>query len=277
MIFLTEEDVRQRCELGQGGEFRLQAGRTPDSGGHGAVAQSQLPRAPGPVSAPWKRRLSKKPNPRLPLRKRLRPLRPPNRPRSPMEPTLTPIRSSPSPTPRIFLRGKLDTLISSTVLVQTGFDGNNKLPAVLRNGLSDINVWLWRSSRPKSPAKPCPAQSPVRHERRSHPPRLPRSHEIPRPGPHRPDVALGPNVALLNWLRAQAREVEVAYVQVGMEREDILASLNRLSSAIYVLMAPDRRCRIRPRHQQGWSVMSVFERCLEKCRARERCRGLLRR
>ena len=51
-----------------------------------------------------------------------------------------------------------------------------------------------------------------------------------------PDVALGPNVALLNWLRAQAREVEVAYVQVGMEREDILASLNRLSSAIYVLM-----------------------------------------
>ena len=26
MIFLTEEDVRQRCELGQGGEFRLQAG-----------------------------------------------------------------------------------------------------------------------------------------------------------------------------------------------------------------------------------------------------------
>lgn len=26
MIFLTEEDVRQRCELGQGGEFCLQAG-----------------------------------------------------------------------------------------------------------------------------------------------------------------------------------------------------------------------------------------------------------
>ena len=51
-----------------------------------------------------------------------------------------------------------------------------------------------------------------------------------------PDVALGPNVALLNWLRAQVREVEVAYVQVGMERGDLLTSLNRLSSAIYVLM-----------------------------------------
>lgn len=51
-----------------------------------------------------------------------------------------------------------------------------------------------------------------------------------------PDVALGPNVTLLNWLRAQAREVEAAYVRAGMEREDILASLNRLSSAIYVLM-----------------------------------------
>ena len=56
-------------------------------------------------------------------------------------------------------------------------------------------------------------------------------------GPYCPDAARLPNVALLNWLRAQAfRGVEVAYVQVGMEREDILASLNRLSSAIYVLM-----------------------------------------
>lgn len=49
-------------------------------------------------------------------------------------------------------------------------------------------------------------------------------------------MALGPNVAPAQLVRAQAREVEVAYVQVGMEREDILASLNRLSSAIYVLM-----------------------------------------
>ena len=58
--------------------------------------------------------------------------------------------------PRIFLRGKLDTLISSTVLVQTGFDGNNKLPAVLRNGLSDINVWLWQILQAETLAKPCP-------------------------------------------------------------------------------------------------------------------------
>ena len=138
--------------------------------------------------------------------------------------------------PRIFLRGKLDTLISSTVLVQTGFDGNNKLPAVLRNGLSDINVWLWQILQAEVSGEAVPAQSLcgmnaeairlVSHDPMKY---LGQGHIVP-------DVALGPNVALLNWLRAQAREVEVAYVQVGMEREDILASLNRLSSAIYVLM-----------------------------------------
>ena len=165
MIFLTEEDVRQRCELGQGGEFRLQAGER-----------------------------------------------------------LTPAATE-------LLRSR-----NSTVLVQTGFDGNNKLPAVLRNGLSDINVWLWQILQAEVSGEAVPAQSLcgmnaeairlVSHDPMKY---LGQGHIVP-------DVALGPNVALLNWLRAQAREVEVAYVQVGMEREDILASLNRLSSAIYVLM-----------------------------------------
>ena len=116
------------------------------------------------------------------------------------------------------------------------FNGNNKLPAVLRNGLSDINVWLWQILQAEVSGEAVPAQSLcgmnaeairlVSHDPMKY---LGQGHIVP-------DVALGPNVALLNWLRAQAREVEVAYVQVGMEREDILASLNRLSSAIYVLM-----------------------------------------
>lgn len=236
MIFLTEEDVRQRCELGQGGEFRLQAGERLTPGGHGAVAQSQLPRDPPWSSAPWKRRLSKKPNPRLPAAEAA-PAAPAAEQASFPDGTYLDANTVVSKShPRIFLRGKLDTLISSTVLVQTGFDGNNKLPAVLRNGLSDINVWLWQILQAEVSGEAVPAQSLcgmnaeairlVSHDPMKY---LGQGHIVP-------DVALGPNVALLNWLRAQAREVEVAYVQVGMEREDILASLNRLSSAIYVLM-----------------------------------------
>lgn len=238
MIFLTEEDVRQRCELGQGGEFCLQAGERLTPGGHGAVAQSQLPRDPAgqcTVEA-------------APVEEAK-----PAAPAAEAAPAATAApaaeqASFPDGTyldantvvskshPRIFLRGKLDTLISSTVLVQTGFDGNNKLPAVLRNGLSDINVWLWQILQAEVSGEAVPAQSLcgmnaeairlVSHDPMKY---LGQGHIVP-------DVALGPNVALLNWLRAQAREVEVAYVQVGMEREDILASLNRLSSAIYVLM-----------------------------------------
>lgn len=238
MIFLTEEDVRQRCELGQGGEFCLQAGErlTPAAT---ELLRSRNCRVILPVSAPWKRRLSKKPNPRLPLRKRLLPPRaaPAAEQASFPDGTYLDANTVVSKShPRIFLRGKLDTLISSTVLVQTGFDGNNKLPAVLRNGLSDINVWLWQILQAEVSGEAVPAQSLcgmnaeairlVSHDPMKY---LGQGHIVP-------DVALGPNVALLNWLRAQAREVEVAYVQVGMEREDILASLNRLSSAIYVLM-----------------------------------------
>ena len=45
------------------------------------------------------------------------------------------------------------------MLVQTGFDGNNKLPAVLRNGLSDINVWLWQILQAEVSGEAVPAQS----------------------------------------------------------------------------------------------------------------------
>ena len=241
MIFLTEEDVRQRCELGQGGEFCLQAGErlTP--------AATELLRSrncrvvlPGQCTVeatPAEEPAPAKPEPAPAPAAEPAPAAPAAEPASFPDGTYLDADTVVSKShPRIFLRGKLDTLISSTVLVQTGFDGNNKLPAVLRNGLSDINVWLWQILQAEVSGEAVPAQSLcgmnaeairlVSHDPMKY---LGQGHIVP-------DVALGPNVALLNWLRAQAREVEVAYVQVGMEREDILASLNRLSSAIYVLM-----------------------------------------
>lgn len=244
MIFLTEEDVRQRCELGQGGEFCLQAGErlTPAAK---ELLRSRNCRVILPGQCTVEAAPVEEAKPAAPAAEEA--------PAAEAAPAATAApaaeqASFPDGTyldantivskshPRIFLRGKLDTLISSTVLVQTGFDGNNKLPAVLRNGLSDINVWLWQILQAEVSGETVPAQSLcgmnaeairlVSHDPMKY---LGQGHIVP-------DVALGPNVALLNWLRAQAREVEVAYVQIGMEREDILASLNRLSSAIYVLM-----------------------------------------
>ena len=241
MIFLTEEDVRQRCELGQGGEFCLQAGErlTP--------AATELLRSrncrvvlPGQCTVeatPAEEPAPAKPEPAPAPAAEPAPAAPAAEPASFPDGTYLDADTVVSKShPRIVLRGKLDTLISSTVLVQTGFDGNGKLPAVLRNGLSDINVWLWQLLQAEVSGEAMPEQSLcgmnaeairlVSHDPMTY---LGQGHIVP-------DVALGPNVALLNWLRAQVREVEVAYVQVGMDREDMLTSLNRLSSAIYVLM-----------------------------------------
>ena len=57
-----------------------------------------------------------------------------------------------------------------------------------------------------------------------------------------PDEKQGMQVALLNLLRAQIREAELYAAQIYITRDfrvkrpDIMQALNRLSSAVYVLM-----------------------------------------
>ena len=57
-----------------------------------------------------------------------------------------------------------------------------------------------------------------------------------------PDEKQGVQVALLNVLRAQIREAELYAAQIYITRDfrvkrpDIMQALNRLSSAVYVLM-----------------------------------------
>lgn len=237
MIFLTEEDVRQRCgELGQGGEFTLKAGErlTPSAA---EMLRSRNCRVilPGQctVEAASAKEAAPKKEAAAPAAEPAASEKPASFPDGTYLDADTVVSKS---HPRIFLRGKLDTLISSTVLVQTSFDAYGKLPVVLRNGLSDINVWLWQILQAEVSGEAMPAQTmcgmnaeAIRLVSNDPMKYLGQGHIVP-------DVALGPNVALLNWLRAQIREVEVAYVQVGMTREDMLASLNRLSSAVYVLM-----------------------------------------
>lgn len=137
--------------------------------------------------------------------------------------------------PRIELRGRMDTLISAAVVVQTQFDMKNRLPVLLKTGLADLKNWLWQLLCAEVSGQPLPALTvcgmtpdmvhavsidPVKY--------LGQGHVVP-------DAGLGPNVALLNWLRAQVRELEVLLAKTG-DRDDLLEATNRLSTAVYVVM-----------------------------------------
>lgn len=138
--------------------------------------------------------------------------------------------------PRIFFRGRLDTLIAETVIVQTSFAAAERIPDAIKNGLNDINMWIWQilqaevSGNPMTDQTVCGMNAAVLKEVAIDPMTyLNQGHIMP-------DPALGPGVAMLNWLRARVREIEVAAVQVNLDRPDILKSLDDLSSALYVLM-----------------------------------------
>lgn len=143
--------------------------------------------------------------------------------------------------PRIRLRGKLDTLIAQTVVVQTQFDPAKKYP-LLHKLLADLRSYIGNILRCEVtgetllPLGMGKFDDDVIH-RISHQPLkyLGHDHILPEQG-H------GPNVAQLNLLRALVREVELEACSTFIDdtykltREDIVQGLNRLSSAFYVLM-----------------------------------------
>ncbi len=138
--------------------------------------------------------------------------------------------------PRIALRGKLDTLLAVTVLVQTQFDPKNRLTGFLKTCLADVHGWIMRVLTAEVSGAAVSvsgmggmdpetlravSRDPARYLGVDH---------------YCPDAALGGNAALLNWLRAVTREGELAAAQCDSCQADIAASLNRLSSAVYVLL-----------------------------------------
>jgi ethanolamine utilization cobalamin adenosyltransferase len=138
--------------------------------------------------------------------------------------------------PRIEARGKLDSLMAEIVLTQTLFDPEAKLPELLKECLADLKEWVFQTLAAEISGSILPAQSMAglgsevlrtvsRNPRRY----LGTDHLTP-------DAALGVNMAFLNRLRAQVRETELAAARAALCREDIQESLNRLSSAVYVLM-----------------------------------------
>lgn len=138
--------------------------------------------------------------------------------------------------PRIMLRGKLDTLLAATVLVQTQFDPKNKLSPYLKECLADVADWIMCVLSAEVSGNACAAGTVGGMDASA-------VHTVSRDpkkyldlDPFMPSAAMGTNAALLNWLRAQVRETEVTAAHSGLEREDIAFSLNRLSSAVYVLV-----------------------------------------
>ena len=238
MIFLTEEQVRERC----GSDGKLHLGPTerltPAAGeflrGHNCKVVEDGPGACGCAA-------KETPAPEAPAAAPQEPAReaatPPADAGRNVEHTYLDAQTVVSKShPRIFLRGRLDTLIAETVLTQTSLAAASRIPDAIKNGLADINAWLWQILQAEVSGSPVPEQTMcgmnaavLREVARDPQTYLNQGHIMP-------DPSLGPCVALLNWLRARIREVEVAAVQVNIGRQDLLESLNAVSSAVYVLM-----------------------------------------
>ncbi|ELR67737.1 ATP:Cob(I)alamin adenosyltransferase, ethanolamine utilization [Photobacterium marinum] len=148
--------------------------------------------------------------------------------------------------PRILLRGKLDSCISYCVTVQCAMDS---MPEMLQGFVADIRSYLGQVMQCEVTEQSLPEpelgefSADIVHRWSHNPLRyLGHDHILP-------DVSYGALVAQLNYLRAQVRELELVASQVYMDhsmkltRNDIVAGLNRLSSAIYVVMILVLQCQ----------------------------------
>lgn len=147
---------------------------------------------------------------------------------------------------RIRLRGKLDSLEAKILLAQVRMTQTGQSQIVL--DLQEVLVVVRSVLRaevldvPLEPVTLLGMTEEELHDISHHPEeRLNVSHFVP-------EHTMGEEMALLNWLRTEVRETELAAYGAFAEgqdnrapgRPDILRVLNRLSSAIYVMM-----CRLR--------------------------------
>jgi ethanolamine utilization cobalamin adenosyltransferase len=220
MIFLTEDDIRHRS-IAEGGELVLSA------------SEKLTPSAKEYIREQRLRVVAEGAEPQCGKEKEA------DNAQSGAEPGLTHLDAATMVAkthPRIEARGKLDNLMAEIVLAQTLFDPKAKLPELLKGCLADLKEWVFQTLAAEISGSILPAQSMAgmgpevlravsRNPRRY----LGTDHLTP-------DAALGVNMAFLNRLRTQARETELAVARAALCRNDIQESLNRLSSAVYVLM-----------------------------------------
>ncbi|MDR1708998.1 MAG: ethanolamine utilization cob(I)yrinic acid a,c-diamide adenosyltransferase EutT [Candidatus Accumulibacter sp.] len=151
---------------------------------------------------------------------------------------------------RICLRGRLDSAIACAVWLQAELEekraapgaGEDTILARIAQGLADVRSALGNALRADVTGEtlPPPRMGPFDDEaihRVSHDPwrYLGQDHVVP-------EVSQGLWAARLNLLRAAIREVETSAAQVyvgrdfAVARPDMMQALNRLSSAVYILM-----------------------------------------
>lgn len=145
--------------------------------------------------------------------------------------------------PRIRFRGSLDVAISQAVWVQAELiEKGDAVPAALKQCLADIRSALGNVLRAEVTGEPLhPIHMGEFNEedihRLSHAPLkyLGHDHIVP-------EASHGLTVARLNLVRASIRTAELSAAQIyvsqdfDISRPDIMQGLNRLSSAVYVLM-----------------------------------------
>ncbi len=143
--------------------------------------------------------------------------------------------------PRIAFRGKLDSMISYCVLVQNEFE-NYSGPDIIKRYLSDLRSYMGNILSAEVKDEEISSifmgdfDADAIHKMSHNPLKyLGYDHIVP-------ELSHGKWIALLNYLRSIVREVELKaadlYIDAALKvtRPDILNSLNRLSSALYVLM-----------------------------------------
>ncbi len=147
--------------------------------------------------------------------------------------------------PRIALRGALDSFQAE--LMETQFRlaeaGKNRLAEELEQLLDYVRAILGAEVREK-PLEDRTLLGMNAEQLRDFSHHIPERLGIPHPVLN---YRMGEPVLLLNRLRTQIRECELSAVSAfGAERQDLVQALNRLSSAVYILM-----CRELARQKEG--------------------------
>lgn len=144
--------------------------------------------------------------------------------------------------PRLRFRGKLDSVIAQAVLIQAQMQQEGFVQHQLLQYLSDVRSALGNVLKAEATGAEMVHISLGELDDKaihaiSHNPLKYLGHDHLLP-----EVSQGINVARLNVLRAQIREAELDAADIYITRDfkvtrpDIMAGLNRLSSAVYVLM-----------------------------------------
>ncbi|MDR2669927.1 MAG: ethanolamine utilization cob(I)yrinic acid a,c-diamide adenosyltransferase EutT [Desulfovibrio sp.] len=256
---ITETWLRERFGLGRGSEIRLPAGSrlTPaaqalldernvvvkyvDFAGRVFLPETSSRREPGlrrvhALIGGVERRKGGRPGPHAGVGRRGAKSAAPDSQTSPD--AYAPVAKN---DPRLKLRGKLDSVIALAVLIQTEFDPEGRYPAQARR-LGDIRSALGNALKaevdggPMAPVCMGDMDEEMLHAVSHNPMKyLGHDHLLP-------EACQGARTARLNLLRAQIREAELYAADMYITRDgcvtrpDLMRGLNRLSSAVYVLM-----------------------------------------